>query len=193
MVSMERPFPNGSSLLYSLHGSMLILTYWLTSAEPARSHFASLIGDLAARFDAPVFEPHLTVYVAQPANENAGEVLERALADCKPYRLSISGIDFSEEFTKTLFVQFENNDELAALNAKFRSASASQRHYELNPHLSLIYKTMPRETKEEIARSLSLPFSEVVFDGAKAVISPAKIESREDVEAWRVVATRQLG
>ena len=171
---------------------MPILTYWLAPAEPARSHFVSLICDLAARFDAPIFEPHITIYVTAAERENPGELLKRALAACRPYRLSISGIDFSDKFSKTLFVRFESNEELTALSANFRSASISQREYDLNPHLSLIYKKMPRETKEEIAGSLSLPFQEVFFDSAKAVISPARIKSREDVEAWRVVATQLL-
>jgi hypothetical protein len=47
---------------------------------------------------------------------------------------------------------------------------------------------MARETKANLANSLRLPFDEVRFDSAKAVISPAKIEARSDVEAWRVVA-----
>ena len=171
---------------------MSILTYWLIPAEPARSYFASLIADLGARFDAPVFEPHLTIYVTQAEEENPSELLERGLAGATPFRLSITGVDFSDKFTKSMFVQFESNEELAALSAKFRTASMSQEKYELNPHLSLIYKTMPREAKEEIASSLSLPFHEVQFDAAKAVISPADIKSREDVEAWRVVATEKL-
>ena len=173
-------------------GKKTILTCWLVPAQPARSYFSSIIGDLAARFDAPAFEPHLTVYVTQMGNENAGELLKRVLADCGTYRLLISKIAFSDEFTKTVFVQFQSDEELARLSANFRRASASQNEYQLNPHLSLIYKTMPRETKEEIASSLSLPFHEVLFDSAKAVISPTKIKSREDVEAWHVVATQRL-
>jgi 2'-5' RNA ligase len=161
-------------------------------AEPARSYFASLIGDLATRFDAPVFEPHMTIYVTKAEPGNAGELLERALAGCKPYELSITGIDYSDEFTKTLFVQFQSSEELNRLSADFRRASASHDEYALKPHLSLIYKTMPRETKEKLASSLRLPFPEVLFDSVKAVTSPAKIKSREDVEAWRVVASQRL-
>ena len=89
-----------------------ILAFWLIPAEPARSFFRSLISDLATRFDSPVFEPHLTLYVTTPENENAGELLERGLGNSKPHRLSISSIDFSDKFTKTLFVQFRNDMEL---------------------------------------------------------------------------------
>lgn len=171
---------------------MLILAYWLVPAEPARSFFASVISDLAARFDAPVFEPHLTVYATAKGDDNADDVLHRLLEDCEPCRLPVRGIDYSDEFTKTMFVQFEASERLMQLSSDLRRASVFQNDYQLNPHLSLIYKTMPREAKEEIAHSLALPFDEVVFASAKAVVSPAKIESREDVEAWQVVATQRL-
>jgi 2'-5' RNA ligase len=172
---------------------MRILTYWLIPAEPARSYFASLIADLGARFDAPVFEPHITIYTTTVGEDNPGELLESNLAGATSYSLSITGADFSDKFTKTVFVQFESDAALTALSGKFRAASKSQKKYELNPHLSLIYKTMPRGMKEEIANSLRFPFREVRFDSVKAVISPADIKSRADVEAWRVVATQKLG
>ena len=171
---------------------MFILTYWLIPAEPARSHFASLIGNLAARFDAPVFEPHVTIYTAPLGNENAAGLLDRVLTNRGTYRLLVSGVDYADEFTKTVFVQFQPDEALTQLSADLRQASTMKSDEDINPHLSLIYKTLPRETKDEIARSVSMPFDEVRFDSAKAVISPADIKSRADVEAWRVVATQRL-
>ena len=170
----------------------MILTFWLVPAKPAHDFFASLIAQLAARFDAPIFEPHLTVYVTNLGNENPDESLKRALDDCRAFYLSIRGIAYSDEFTKTVFVQFQPNDELRRLTTDFRRASHLQNEYQLSPHLSLIYKTMSHQTKEEIVNSLKLPFCDVLFDSTKAVISPAKIKSREDVEAWRMVAERTL-
>ena len=169
------------------------LTYWLIPAEPARAYFQSVIRDLARRFDAPVFEPHVTLYGTDAVGDDPAKVLAAALANVKPYRLSIAGIDFSAKFTKTLFVQFRPDAGLTELSQKLRAASLSQRDYELNPHLSLIYKTMPAETKIEIKEALRLPFEEVRFDSVKAILTPAKIESREDVERWRVVASECLG
>jgi hypothetical protein len=89
-------------------------------------------------------------------------------------------------------VQFEPDAALTRLSSDLRRASVVQNEYELNPHLSLIYKAMPQETKRDLATSIRLPFTEVLFDSMKAVISPAKIESREDVDSWRVVASRRL-
>jgi 2'-5' RNA ligase len=169
-----------------------ILTYWLIPSEPARSYFRSLIGDLARRTDAPLFEPHVTLYVTSAAGEKPADVLQSALPDFKPFRLSVAGLDCSDKFTKTLYVQFQPDVALQRLSEKLRAASISQRDYELNPHLSLIYKTMAPEEKRQLMGSLDLAYTEADFDGVKAVLSPAKIESREDVEAWRMVASQQL-
>ena len=168
--------------------AVTILTYWLIPAEPAQSHFRSLIQDLARRFDAPVFEPHVTLYVTEPGNEDPVSVLQETLRNIKPPCLSISAINYSDEFTKTLFFEFRPDESLAGLKEKLEAGSASRLEYQLNPHLSLIYKTMTLGTKMQLANSLRLPFDDVRFDSAKAVISPARIESRADVEAWRVVA-----
>ena len=51
---------------------------------------------------------------------------------------------------------------------------------------------MDAETKRRLAASITLPFTDVIFDSLKAVISPAEIKSRQDVEAWRVIAERKL-
>ena len=173
-------------------GADEILTYWLIPAEPARSYFRSLICDFALRLDAPVFEPHVTLYVTKAADENPAGVLQSALANLKPLRLSLTGLDCSDKFTKTLYVQFQPDAALRRLSEKLRAASVSQGEYELNPHLSLIYKTMAPEAKRRIMNSLNLAFTETYFDSVKAVISPAKIESREDVETWRIVAMQPL-
>ncbi|PYI93098.1 MAG: hypothetical protein DME97_07270 [Verrucomicrobia bacterium] len=169
-----------------------IVTYWLCPAEPARNHFAMLICNLAEKFNAPFFEPHVTLYVTDAANENPSAVLEQVVKNRQSCHLSVRGLDHSDKFTKTVFVQFEPDEDLARLSSDLRRASTAQNDYQLNPHLSLIYKTMDRETKRDLAASLRLPFDKVRFDSAKAVISPAKIESRADVEAWRVVATHRI-
>jgi hypothetical protein len=89
-------------------------------------------------------------------------------------------------------VQFESDARLTRLTENFRRASVSPSDYQLNPHLSLIYKAMDEETKGRLTHSITMPFSEVTFDTVKAIISPAEIKSREEVEAWRVVAERRL-
>ena len=168
-----------------------ILTYWLIPAEPALGYFRSVIRDLADRLDAPVFEPHVTLYVTNAVDENPPAVLQSTLANL-PLRLFPIGLACSEKFTKTLYLEFQSNAAAQQLSDKLRAASVSQREYELSPHLSLIYKTMAADEKRQIMNSLEIAFTEVEFDSVKALLSPAKIESRADAESWRVVAAAQL-
>ena len=169
-----------------------IVTYWLCPAEPARSQFARLIGDLAVRFDAPAFEPHVTIHVTSADRENSATVLDKIVKGRRPYRLSVRGLDYSDKYTKTLFVQLAPNAELALLSEDLRRASDSPGDYQLNPHISLLYKTMDEETKRRLAASIILPFTAVNFSRVKAVLSPAEIKSRADVETWRVIAECSL-
>jgi hypothetical protein len=193
ILSKERRFPNRYWRLYvPKMAREEIIAYWLCPAEPAKTQFASLIGDLAARFDAPSFEPHVTIYVTSAEREKPAAVLEKVLTECGPFRLVVRRLDYSERFTKTLFIQFAPNTPLARLTEDLRRASLSSSDYQLNPHLSLIYKEMNAETKRQLATSIALPLGEATFDTVKAIISPAEIRSRHEVEAWRVVAERRL-
>jgi 2'-5' RNA ligase len=169
-----------------------IIAYWLCPAEPARRQVAALIKDFATRFDAPIFEPHVTIYVTSAKHEKPAAVLENVLKNCRAFRLAVRRIDYSDAFTKTLFVQFAANPELSRLTQDFRRASLSRSDYQLNPHLTLIYKHMDNETKRQLAASITLPFEEATFDIVKAIQSRAEIKSRKEVEAWRVVAERKL-
>jgi len=151
-----------------------------------------VIADLATRFDAAVFEPHVTIYAGEKEDDNPAHVLSHVLADCKPFRLSVRGLQYSDEFTKTVFVQFEPNAALSELSRALQQASASHHEYELNPHLSLIYKEIALSEKIDVVDSVQLTFADVLFDSAKAIVSSARVESRRDVEAWRVAAVQRL-
>jgi len=78
------------------------------------------------------------------------------------------------------------------LNAIIRNATQDSSHYELKPHLSLLYKNIPAVARCELANSINLPFAEVTFDALKAVRCISPTQNRADVEAWRVVARKQL-
>ena len=169
-----------------------ITTYWLCPAEADYAYFAQLIRDLAGRFDAPIFQPHVTLYVTSRQKENPQAVLDKVLPAHRPVRLKVSGLDHSEEFTKTLFVQLGDREQLVRLSEDLRRASVVQNDYQLNPHLSLLYKTMDEKTRRELANSIRIDVTEIRFDSVKAVISPAEIRERSDVEAWQVVDERKL-
>ena len=165
------------------------LAFWLMLSADAKPFFVSLVEELARRLDAPVFEPHVTLQGAEMDLGEALALMEKVAANHSPLELQIAGIECSEKYTKTLYVQFRQSDEASAIS----DAIASDSGYEFDPHLSLLYKTMAEAQKEELAREITIPFAQVRCDAVKLVSVPRPIKGPEDVDAWRVLAEQPLG
>ena len=171
----------------------MVTAYWLIPAEPARRYFQDVINDLAERYAAPEFEPHVTLHVGVDCPDKVNEALSISARRSKPIALRVLNVSNSSEFIKTLFVTFDRSLQLQRLNQSIRKAAQdSFSTYQLNPHLSLLYKRMSTADRSRLARLIEVPFTEVTFNSLKAVrcISPTK--SRADVEAWRSTAETPL-
>jgi 2'-5' RNA ligase len=169
-----------------------VIACWLIPSEPARSFFQRIINDFARRCDAPVFEPHVTIHVGADRAESAKNALRDAARECKLIGLTPLGIDQSDEFIKTLFVQFAMSAELQKIADIIRGTTNDSSYYQLKPHLSLLYKNLAAATRRELAASINVPFSKVPFDSIKAVRCVSPTKSGADVEAWQVVAGASL-
>jgi 2'-5' RNA ligase len=169
-----------------------VIAYWLIPTEPAHSFFYRIIDDLARRYDAPVFEPHVTLHVGADRADSAQQVAVDSAREYGPIELKPLGIQQSDEFVKTLFVQFALSAELRQANEIIRDAAQASSQYELKPHLSLLYNKMEAAARRELAASIVVPFSEITFDRIKAVRCVSPTQSRADVEAWRVVAAEEV-
>ena len=167
------------------------IAYWLIPAEPAHSLFAAMIGDLARRYDAPVFEPHVTVHVGFDLVK-AEEVITKVARSCRPFPAKVLKVRQSSEFIKTFFVELALNSKLRQLNKMIRDAAQDSSDYQLQPHLSLLYKTMSIQARRQLVQSIKTPFVEVIFDSIKAIRCVAPTRNRADVEGWRVVAAKRI-
>jgi len=169
-----------------------VIAYWLIPSESAHNFFQAIINDLARRYDAPVFEPHVTIYVGADRAEAPEEALGNAARLFKCTGLTPIGIDQSNEFIKTLFVRFAMSAELRRINDFIRDAANDSMPYELKPHLSLLYKNLAVASRRQLAASISVPSSEITFDTIKAVRCVSPTESRVDVESWQTLVTNKL-
>lgn len=165
------------------------IVYWLIPANPERELFCDIIRILYKQFDAPNFDPHLTLLVAQDG-EAPKKILEKIKA--APIRLGVRGVAVSDTFTKTLFVQMNPNDSLKNLVVDLDRATRSGSKTVDDPHVSLLYKELPASVKKELASTIKLPFSEVTFDSIRAVRLTLPVRNREDVESWETIATKSL-
>ena len=168
--------------------SSYAIAYWSMPAGAAREFFDSIIRELARRFHAPVFEPHLTVFVAPECSRPPREVLSEVPS---PDLVLVSReIDWSKKFTETLFVCFERNQALLDLVEVIRKLSGGSEQYQIDPHLSLIYKKLPAKTKRALAEEIQLPFSEVRFKGICAMHCKSPTKTVDDVRQWKLLATQ---
>lgn len=153
---------------------------WLLPAAAERQVLRELVARLAQECDAPVFEPHLTLGRGTPA------LLEKVRS--KPLHLRVAGIDRSARYTKTLFVRLEESGALGALRRSFTCDPGPT----YDPHISLLYCSLPEIRRAELARSIVLPFASIVFDAVALIRVPDPTATRADVEAWETVETRNL-
>ena len=169
-----------------------MVAFWLMPARDERDFFRSLIDLLAVRFDAPRFEPHVTLFGGKDFDAPRAVQALGGLSLGKPITLAIERVAFSDQFTKTLFVEFGVSAEAAALSSAIPAAIGSKSDYTLSPHLSLVYKDLPSREKAEVAQSLEMPFEIVTCDAVQVITGNAGTSGPEDVASWRTIAERRL-
>jgi hypothetical protein len=162
------------------------IAYWLLPEAAAREVFLREIRRLARQFGAPLFEPHVTIFIAP---ENSRAPLE-VLREVGPVdiELTIHSKRFSDKFTKTLFVQFETNSAVQRLGDAIWKAGGTRNRYLIDPHLSLLYAKLPPETKQRLADKIWLPFREVHFTSICAMGCPRLTTRAIEVEQWKLLA-----
>lgn len=157
---------------------------------------AGVIRELAARYDAPLFEPHLTVYGAPFVDlselEPVRRVLTEVAAETGPITLRITGLGATEEYFKTLFVSFAEEPRLRRLHEAVKGAVACDAGYGLVPHLSLLYADIPLAAKEMAARTVLLDRGEMRFDGVK-IVAPDPVAGWSDTGRWQTLFRVELG
>ena len=164
--------------------------YWLLLAKPERDLFCEVVRILRKEFRAPNFEPHLTLFSASKDRESPKKILNQI--SIRPIRLTTRGVGFSPKFTKTLFVRFKSSDALRKLVGDLGRATKSRAKAPGDPHVSLLYKKLPRAAKKQLAAVMKLPFRSVVFDSIAAVRLTLPVRTGADVEKWKIIAKKLL-
>ena len=166
------------------------IVYWLLPAKPERDLFCDVIRILRKQFRAPNFEPHLTLFVTKKDKPAAKEVLQQIRA--RPIRLNVRNVAHSSRFTKTLFVRFKSSPALRKLVVDLGRTAKTRAKPPSDPHVSLIYKKIPRAAKTELATAMRLPFRNVRFDSIAAVRLTLPVRAGADVEKWKIVSRKSL-
>jgi hypothetical protein len=162
------------------------IAYWLLPEGAAREVFAKKIRELAMRFQAPVFAPHVSVFIAPENSRHPAKVLRELGAVM--LELTIHSIRFSEQFTKTLFVQFELSVPLQELGDRIWKASRAPEQYVIDPHMSLLYASLVTEKKKALVDEIKFPFRSVGFSSICAMRCARPTVTVAEVGQWRLLA-----
>jgi len=169
------------------------ISYWLLPRKEERTYFQKLIIQIAEKYGAQPFIPHLTLYVGRYyPQDDPGEIVEKALQGVKPLSLEIDKIRYSDEVTKTLYISFFPHEALKEIHRELRESSTIASDYRLDPHMSLIYHPLTNSEKELLAGSIHIHRSNVVFDQVWAVSTPDFRNDRVEVDLWEVICKRSL-
>jgi hypothetical protein len=168
-------------------------SFWLLPAEPLKRQLRSIIQQLAKKYDAIDFEPHVTISCG-PSDDDQTHTIARGIASLfSPVELTPMKLDYTSEYTKTLCIQFQESEVVRRMFDAIKDRSAQPLNYVLNPHLSLLYKTMPVATQAELSRTVDVPKGIYFFDRLRAIETEIPLTQPKQIKIWRTVFECALG
>lgn len=163
-----------------------MISIWLTPAKEDSAYLQDIVNELASEYRTPVFSPHCSLY--SPTDLEAHEldkILEKAGEKVGSLYVTMDKLDHTTNIWKTVFIELEKSLGLADLQHSLVSLIPDPKPYEFLPHISLIYKKMTSEQKEEIIRNLAVRNS-YKMDRITAM------KTGPDVKHWEKVAEVQF-
>ncbi len=180
-LPMTRRFPEGTPV-----------AYWLLPCEKDQAKLQKNIDLLARELDAPVFAPHLTLYSTILAEDEDPNALIRGLAKRFTHlKLHCGPTGHSGMLFKTLFIEF-SYQQVASLATALRDRCRHQSSYRLEPHLSLLYRSLPGSTRDALAQRINFAGRTIRFDSIAAVTPGFGNADFHDVGSWTVCGQEPL-
>ncbi len=158
---------------------------WLIPTAYQRDALFEIISDLSTQYGSPCFQPHLTIGCGSLARpEQLGKIAEEACDSISPLTLPVKGIEHSSFYYKCVYLALESNPELALCFRKLAALPDTPLDFELQPHISLIYREISLEVRQKLVDQIKLDFETVVFDGIQFVLQVAGKTGDADVTSW---------
>ena len=118
-----------------------MVSIWLIPAPADAQYLQGIINNLAATYQAPVFNTHCTLYSPTdlPALE-VKKILEQSANNMESFYVKKATISHTENIWKTIFIELLKSPELEQLQQAVISQFPNGQPYEFLPHISLLYK-----------------------------------------------------
>lgn len=183
----QRDNLTGDLILPSVPGAF---SYWMMPEPESLSCWQPVVDQLAETYGGQKFEPHATVYFS---SYQVGMDPKEALGSINPLQieLRVAALEFSEVFTKTCYIQFEPNEELASLSMNLQQRTNGAL-FALNPHMSLFYGRLTDQQRDEIKRYVEPKLPDTILFNAIWAVSNQEggvgVTNSSHVAGWQLAA-----
>lgn len=172
------------------------ISIWLLPSEETKKDISVVINDLASKYNSSFFLPHITAYYLANSIkfETVLSIVQEVSKRVRPFRLLMDTVAFGDTFSKTLFARYFSSPEFETLYGMFRKEFYSVYPYELNPHMSLLYKlNMDQNKRQDESKVINIP-KKIILDSIAIITKPGSgIASEKDVLDWVVRFETPLG
>ncbi len=135
---------------------------WLKPDNEVYDVLNRIINSLSREYDAPRFEPHITVAgdISIPLT-GLKEAVSEVAAKIEPMTLYLTETDYRDTLYQSLFIHVAPNDALLLLREQCLSELGLE-HKPYMPHISLLYKEIDNDEKKKIVDRVGKRF-DLVF------------------------------
>ena len=154
---------------------------WYLFDKDNEDYLFEIITNLAKKYDAPSFIPHITAYGLLNIDlKTLDDKILETIQKIKSFSVETNTINFSDDFWKTLFVEILPNKHLVKINNNLTKNLSQFSKYEFLPHISLLYKNMEKNQKQFLAESL-------VMKKNFKIIGMGIQQFSENIKEWKLV------
>ena len=144
------------------------------------------IVNISQEYNAPAFIPHITAYgLVNMDLKILTDIVSRSIKNIEPFSVEKKSISFSNNFWKTLFIDFENNSSMLKINKKLTENLSKFSKYEFKPHSSLIYKNLNLKENQKIIENIKL---EKFFK----IDSIGILKFSDSITKWKIIEKKLL-
>ena len=155
---------------------------WLYLGQKDEEILQNIINNLGKKYDAPSFNPHITVYgLVNTELKNLTNYIKQISNQFTPFDVELSDVSYSEDLWKTLFLNLKLSESLTKINQILTEKLNKFSNYYFTPHISLIYKHLPIELKQQIIQKLELR-NHYRVEGISIC------QYSEKIEDWKIVS-----
>lgn len=137
---------------------------WLMPKGELYQNLYNTISNLAERYSAPIFEPHVTLIGSLTNScKKLLELSSNLAHSLKPFDVSLTNLDQGNEYFRCVYLTSESGPEIIEANQLTKKIFGSNENTRFEPHLSLIYGKYPKTVRDEIISELETTFKPFTF------------------------------